>query len=163
MSDVLFGERATRLELASRHPTNGLRPFAGTLPLLRHSMCALRTGGGSEFGGCRKRKRTSNLDVLFWSGLRGSNSLPPPWQGGALPDELSPRNRTYLNRRSCFCQASFLVFLKIYSAAFGAISSSPVRTSVFSFSGVSPASSASSPPSSFSSGRRSSSSGGKGR
>ena len=36
-----------------------------------------------------------------WSGLRGSNSLPPPWQGGALPDELHPhivgasgRNRT---------------------------------------------------------------------
>jgi hypothetical protein len=28
-----------------------------------------------------------------WSGLRGSNSLPPPWQGGALPDELNPRNR----------------------------------------------------------------------
>ena len=26
-----------------------------------------------------------------WSGLRGSNSLPPPWQGGALPDELSPQ------------------------------------------------------------------------
>ena len=26
----------------------------------------------------------------FWSGLRGSNSLPPPWQGGALPDELNP-------------------------------------------------------------------------
>ena len=28
------------------------------------------------------------LSVPFWSGLRGSNSLPPPWQGGALPDEL---------------------------------------------------------------------------
>ena len=27
----------------------------------------------------------------LWSGLRGSNSLPPPWQGGALPDELNPR------------------------------------------------------------------------
>ena len=27
-----------------------------------------------------------------WSGLRGSNSLPPPWQGGALPDELNPHN-----------------------------------------------------------------------
>ena len=27
----------------------------------------------------------------IWSGLRGSNSLPPPWQGGALPDELSPQ------------------------------------------------------------------------
>ena len=25
-----------------------------------------------------------------WSGRRGSNSLPPPWQGGALPDELRP-------------------------------------------------------------------------
>ncbi len=26
-----------------------------------------------------------------WSGLRDSNSLPPPWQGGALPDELNPQ------------------------------------------------------------------------
>ena len=39
--------------------------------------------------------------IKKWSGLRGSNSLPPPWQGGALPDELNPlifgafdRNRT---------------------------------------------------------------------
>ena len=39
--------------------------------------------------------------VAVWSGLRDSNSLPPPWQGGALPDELNPlifgafdRNRT---------------------------------------------------------------------
>ena len=29
-----------------------------------------------------------------WSGLRGSNSLPPPWQGGALPDELNPQWRS---------------------------------------------------------------------
>ena len=29
-----FLERATRLELASRHPTNGCSPFAGTLPHL---------------------------------------------------------------------------------------------------------------------------------
>ena len=28
--------------------------------------------------------------TFLWSGLRGSNSLPPPWQGGALPDELNP-------------------------------------------------------------------------
>ena len=27
---------------------------------------------------------------FFWSGLRDSNSLPPPWQGGALPGELNP-------------------------------------------------------------------------
>ena len=26
----------------------------------------------------------------LWSGLRDSNSPPPPWQGGALPDELNP-------------------------------------------------------------------------
>ena len=29
----------------------------------------------------------------YWSGRRGSNSLPPPWQGGALPDELRPHIR----------------------------------------------------------------------
>ena len=37
-----------------------------------------------------------------WSGLRGSNSLPPPWQGGALPDELNPhfwRPESGSNRR----------------------------------------------------------------
>ena len=27
---------------------------------------------------------------LNWSGIRGSNSLPQPWQGCALPDELIP-------------------------------------------------------------------------
>ena len=26
-----------------------------------------------------------------WSGQRDSNSLPPPWQGGALPNELCPQ------------------------------------------------------------------------
>ena len=31
------------------------------------------------------------LHIKNWSGLRGSNSLPPPWQGGALPDELHPQ------------------------------------------------------------------------
>ena len=31
-----------------------------------------------------------------WSGLRGSNSLPPPWQGGALPDELNPHLATWM-------------------------------------------------------------------
>ena len=27
----------------------------------------------------------------FWSGLRGSNPPPRPWQGRALPNELNPR------------------------------------------------------------------------
>ena len=40
-------------------------------------------------------KKPSSLQYALmmascWSGRRGSNSLPPPWQGGALPDELRP-------------------------------------------------------------------------
>ena len=36
--------------------------------------------------------------TVFWSGRRGSNSLPPPWQGGALPDELRPQDVYSLRR-----------------------------------------------------------------
>ena len=51
---------------------------------------------------CTKKEKTAQfLYCLSWSGWRGSNPLPPPWQGGALPDELHPhfigasgRNRT---------------------------------------------------------------------
>ena len=35
----------------------------------------------------------SNIHVrmlLYWSGLRGSNPPPQPWQGCALPNELNP-------------------------------------------------------------------------
>ena len=48
---------------------------------------------------------------LIWSGLRGSNSLPPPWQGGALPDELNPHKwcfRTESNHRHEDFQSSAL-------------------------------------------------------
>ena len=31
-----------------------------------------------------------NMGRKIWSGLRGLNSLPRPWQGRALPDELNP-------------------------------------------------------------------------
>ena len=44
----------------------------------------------------KKKRLTDWLDALVWSGRRGSNSLPPPWQGGALPDELLPRQRRSL-------------------------------------------------------------------
>ena len=37
----------------------------------------------------QKKKNHPIWMVLNWSRLRGSNSLPPPWQGGALPDELN--------------------------------------------------------------------------
>ena len=39
---------------------------------------------------CRK---ASTRDAFLWSGLRGSNPLPQPWQGCALPDELNPHIR----------------------------------------------------------------------
>ncbi len=32
------------------------------------------------------------IRIKKWSGIRGSNPLPQPWQGCALPDELIPRN-----------------------------------------------------------------------
>ena len=35
----------------------------------------------------------ADISAPIWSGRRGSNSLPPPWQGGALPDELRPHIR----------------------------------------------------------------------
>ena len=42
-----------------------------------------------------------------WSGLRGSNSLPPPWQGGALPDELNPHGRICAHGKPVrFCHVS---------------------------------------------------------
>ena len=38
-----------------------------------------------------KRKSAFLLTFCFWSGRRGSNSRPQPWQGCALPTELLPR------------------------------------------------------------------------
>ena len=40
--------------------------------------------------------RNAVRSLSFWSGWRGSNSLPPPWQGGALPDELHPHRGSWL-------------------------------------------------------------------
>ena len=38
----------------------------------------------------KRKSHPDGWDFLFWSGRRGSNSLPRPWQGRALPDELRP-------------------------------------------------------------------------
>ena len=41
--------------------------------------------------GCLCLKKTGTIiRARVWSGLRGSNPPPPPWQGGALPNELNP-------------------------------------------------------------------------
>ena len=36
--------------------------------------------------------------AFYWSGLRGSNPPPPPWQGGALPNELNPRGISVIRK-----------------------------------------------------------------
>ena len=46
----------------------------------------------------KNRQRDCAGGFSKWSGLRGSNSLPPPWQGGALPDELKPHGASDRNR-----------------------------------------------------------------
>ena len=48
-----------------------------------------------------KKKDTHVGVFLFWSGRRGSNSLPRPWQGRALPDELRPQAAPLLQRLWC--------------------------------------------------------------
>ena len=40
----------------------------------------------------QKHKKLSKPSRV-WSGKRGSNPPPPPWQGGALPNELFPHMR----------------------------------------------------------------------
>jgi hypothetical protein len=39
---------------------------------------------------------TQNAASKIWSGRRGSNSRPQPWQGCALPTELLPRFAAYI-------------------------------------------------------------------
>ena len=77
--DCLFMEAPPRLEL-------GIKVLqTSALPL--------------GYGAIKLIENTSVLSIM-WSGLRDSNSLPSPWQGDALPDELNPhigasgRNRT---------------------------------------------------------------------
>ena len=57
----------------------------------------------------RIKKAPTIVGAFCWSGRRGSNSLPPPWQGGALPDELRPRgaNKSYYNALFAFVKLFF--------------------------------------------------------
>ena len=79
-----------------------------------------------------KENRVSTTQVRYeysiWSGKRGSNPPPPPWQGGALPNELFPhikllllseRKLLYMGRR----EMSRYIFYarKIYNASVGVI------------------------------------------
>ena len=59
-------------------------------PDLNWRITVLQTGALPLGYGTIWNKERKCVPYLFWSGWRGSNSLPPPWQGGALPDELHP-------------------------------------------------------------------------
>ena len=70
-----------------------------------------------------KEKACCKGSRLLWSGQRGSNSLPPPWQGGALPDELCPRQHVVFYHIFLTCQE-----LISSSAGFSVSSASPVSS-----------------------------------
>ena len=70
---------------------------------LRTPLCALRratsclrqlAGRFSPIDLSKAKDRQTMFDgLLLWSGLRGSNPPPSPWQGDALPNELNPQIR----------------------------------------------------------------------
>ena len=82
------GRGSVRGEPLTGSPTRVQSP-ARRRPLLRSKSAA------------PKKKDTHMGVILFWSGRRGSNSLPRPWQGRALPDELRPQTAPLLQRLWC--------------------------------------------------------------
>lgn len=62
----------------------------------------------------KKRRSTRLLLFLLWSGLRDSNSLPSPWQGDALPDELNPQLQNQLYRYLSVLSRPKFIFDKLF-------------------------------------------------
>ena len=88
----------TSLALRSAKQTTGLRTHVCAEKCTQQSIsCA----NGSNFRerkfegfsqeSLHKKTRTADAVLVFWSGLRGSNPPPRPWQGRALPNELNPQ------------------------------------------------------------------------
>ena len=111
-SDVLIYSGAgyeARTRFPASHELRSAIRRNPTSPLIG---CALRARveAARSLHLTKKQDIQIGCPVSVWSGLRGSNSLPPPWQGGALPDELSPRNKWYFIRREAPCQENFFIF-----------------------------------------------------
>ena len=87
---ILLLERITGLGLSARRAsvTVGSDSHSGchSLPPLSNPL--------SFFLGKEKRENFSLPSSYYWSGLRGSNPPPQPWQGCALPNELNPHFRS---------------------------------------------------------------------
>ena len=87
--------------LVSAFVWSGLRDSLGSLlrsptrtrPTNSPLDCSLLRNGLFESRPLQFKNKKLHLKVefYFWSGLRDSNSLPSPWQGDALPDELNPQ------------------------------------------------------------------------
>ena len=52
----------------------------------------IRLEGVSHTRNPLHEKSTASAVLCSWSGLRGSNPPPRPWQGRALPNELNPQS-----------------------------------------------------------------------
>ena len=82
MTGFLFGAQNPNLRQSAR----GLEVITAQIVQIREAN--LR---GSAPEDAKKRVSGTKVpDTLFWSGLRGSNPPPRPWQGRALPNELNP-------------------------------------------------------------------------
>ena len=101
-SSVRAAMSSSRGATRCRHPTNGRairRSPAGPLDLMRFAPVE---AASSSLPATFQKENTILTDgVSFWSGRRGSNSLPRPWQGRALPDELRPQAAPLLQRLWC--------------------------------------------------------------
>ena len=65
----------------------------------------------------QRTKKEEVQDFFFlclWSGLRDSNSLPSPWQGDALPDELNPQLQNQLYRYLSVLSRPKFIFDKLF-------------------------------------------------
>ena len=84
--------------VTENHSVVGSIPTRGTIcgfsSFGRARPCQGRGGGFEPRNPLQQKKKTvRKFELSFkikWSGLRGSNPPPSPWQGDALPNELNP-------------------------------------------------------------------------
>ncbi len=100
-------ERATRLELASRYPTNRLCRFVGALPDLPFHMRFAH--GWRQRVRFLQKNRTSESDVLFQSGAGNETRTRFLLLGKVALYQMSyaRENRSYSSRSFSFCQQFF--------------------------------------------------------
>ena len=74
-------------------PARSINPNASGANLTKRRVSDAWWGSSRDAFRTNKNTLTRCVRVFLfvWSGLRGSNPPPPPWQGGALPNELNPR------------------------------------------------------------------------